>query len=341
MDIIKTCIDRFDNELLNLHKVFVSQEKIDYKYFDFSHAIKTLIEKVTIANEKEKYKTVIAQYIHTLVELFVKPYCAIRMKVEINEVDMTETTTSTKYYPMGDKQAEKTVTTIKFDASELELKKEVANNINNNQFINSISLYNHIMMNCNCIADGVKGDTGFIAQKKRINNLNITEYNDALNNVSHNSFFHHIEYLKDKWDFLTPNNDTLKQEEVLKIDSVEKPEKPLCIDETKELVKFFFPDSVSSFIECEKRLMSDGYIDENRCWKKPKDKMTLVEFILTLKENGYFKPRNKTKGAKLKDTDLRSFFEKRYNVNISQQMQPSRQTKIRASFTLYPITKQK
>lgn len=162
MDKIKTCIDRFDNELLNLHKVFVSQEKIDYKYFDFSFAIRVLIEQVNIANEKEKYKTVIAQYIHTLVELFVKPYRAVKLFIEIDEVKCTMTTTSTKYYPMGDKQTETTITINEFDVSELDFKKYVANYINSggNERANFECLYSHIMTNCNFISGNKDSVTG-------------------------------------------------------------------------------------------------------------------------------------------------------------------------------------
>lgn len=103
----------------------------------------------------------------------------------------------------------------------------------------------------------------------------------------------------------------------------------------------FYPDAIPSFLENEKRLIADKYIDANLIWIQPRKKRDLAEFIVVLKENGYFKKRGSKGLYNWKDYKL--FFEQRYRVDISKQMQPANRPNpvVCKTFGLYPIVKQK
>lgn len=110
--------------------------------------------------------------------------------------------------------------------------------------------------------------------------------------------------------------------------------------ENEKLCRLFWADAIPSFFEIEAKLITDNYIDATLRWVQQRKKKDLAEFIVVLKECGYFRKR----GINNKDLtykDYRSFFEQRYKVNISKQMQPANRPNGGKTFILYPIVKQR
>ncbi len=94
------------------------------------------------------------------------------------------------------------------------------------------------------------------------------------------------------------------------------------IDNLKEI---FYPKAIEIFVEIEKGFIGNGWI-KNNAWVKEKN--MLVSIILILENRGYFrKIRGKSKSTFM--LKCRQFFESRYNINISKQMQPNQRKKNR------------
>ncbi len=102
--------------------------------------------------------------------------------------------------------------------------------------------------------------------------------------------------------------------------------------ETESLKEVLLPDIIPKFIYYEKRLLEEQYIDNNCSWTKSLDECAalinkfLTKEILRHKKTGYEKWVTKT---------CKPFFEKRYNIKFSKQMQPTyrKQSKLSALFT--------
>lgn len=104
-------------------------------------------------------------------------------------------------------------------------------------------------------------------------------------------------------------------------DKIEGLDKSQSTFDKSTLSQIFWPDAVSKFEEIEKQLWEHGYFTDLGAWKKKTITVTLtdlVKLIILLKEYGYFKKIGEG-SKKLKETDYRAFFEKRYDCNINQQ----------------------
>lgn len=109
--------------------------------------------------------------------------------------------------------------------------------------------------------------------------------------------------------------------------------------ENEELRRLFWADAIPSFLEIEAKLITDNYINATLKWVQQRKKKDLAEFIVVLKEHGYFKKRG-INNKELTYKDYRCFFEQRYKVDISKQMQPANRPNGGKTFILYPIVKQ-
>lgn len=92
------------------------------------------------------------------------------------------------------------------------------------------------------------------------------------------------------------------------------------------LRQILMTDYIDLFVEYENRLQEDGWFKQNgKCNKK-----SLVALILKLDQYGYFKPLK----GKRKLTDrsfsshIKTFFETRYNVDLTEEFKPSRRRNI-------------
>jgi hypothetical protein len=90
---------------------------------------------------------------------------------------------------------------------------------------------------------------------------------------------------------------------------------------TSNLSEIFLPDAIPQFQEIERTLILDRYFNENYTWVR--DRIELVSFILILFSKKYFRPFKERKTDSKKLLTIRNFFQKRYGVDISKQMQPA------------------
>ena len=90
--------------------------------------------------------------------------------------------------------------------------------------------------------------------------------------------------------------------------------------ETDSLTKIFLPDAVAAYIEIEKRLLEDKYLDKRCKWIKSRTleecagliNKLLIKGYIRLKKNGHDKWITKT---------CKPFFEDRYGIKFTKQMQ--------------------
>lgn len=87
------------------------------------------------------------------------------------------------------------------------------------------------------------------------------------------------------------------------------------------LNSIFNVTAISSFIEVEKYLMTNGYLDASGEWDDTIE--ILVSLILVLEEKGYFKKRRDKKiTLQMNRAQYRKLFKDRYKVTFTNQMQP-------------------
>lgn len=107
-------------------------------------------------------------------------------------------------------------------------------------------------------------------------------------------------------------------------------------ESNEELKKYVFNDSIESFLRCEQWLKTAKYIDENNSWLGRRTKAVLVQFILLLKDNKYFR-RSIDEQSDANDKEynrkLREYFEKRYSVpgGLKKQFEKNQIDKIKAT----------
>lgn len=97
---------------------------------------------------------------------------------------------------------------------------------------------------------------------------------------------------------------------------------------------YFFKDKIEEFKKIEQNMVEHDFLD-NDGWNKKKSKRFLVALIYILKKLNFLKPKLPLKTEKTSLLEYRRFFEKRYNIDISQEMQPSK-SKV-ANLRLYKI----
>lgn len=82
----------------------------------------------------------------------------------------------------------------------------------------------------------------------------------------------------------------------------------------------FWPNSIRDFVEVEKALTIEKYIDKNKKWIKRSSistKRDLVNLIVLLESKGFF--RKMINGKLRKQIHIISFFNDRYKVNVEQE----------------------
>ena len=91
--------------------------------------------------------------------------------------------------------------------------------------------------------------------------------------------------------------------------------------ETDTLKEIFCPEAINIYVEIESRLLVDKFINENCFWLRQKKE--LVALIHILNERKYLrKIPNRSKENYFKY--YKYYFEKRYNIDITEQSKPSK-----------------